>query len=364
MIITCNRQALSEAANHISRVVSSKSPLAALTGILLVANGGNLKLSGYDLELGIVTDIPANVEQSGKIVLEARLFCDIVRRLPEENVTINVNERNLCQITSGKSLFSLVGINADEFPELPTVADGKSIELDAEQLDSMVKQTIFATGDPNGSKPVLSGIKYEIDGGEIKLIAVDGFRLAVRREKIESDEAMSFIVPAKAMNEVLKLTSGEGKISLNVSSRHIIFDVDGYQVISRLLDGEFIDYKRTIPANICTTVTATTGEMLDTIERISQVSIERLKTPITCYFENEVFHASCTTEIGTAQDEIAVKMSGDAIKLGVNNKFLIDALRAAETDEVKISLSGPVSPIVIEPTQGDSFLFIVLPVRI
>ena len=364
MIITCSRQALSEAANHVSRVVSAKSPLAALTGILLTAKGGRLKLSGYDLELGIVTEIDANVEQAGKIVVDARLFCDIVRRLPDEKVMLSVNERNLCQIVSGKAMFSLVGINADEYPEMPSVEDGKSVTIAADILESMVRQTIFSTGDPNGSKPVLSGIKYEISGGEIKLIAVDGFRLAVRKEKLDTDREMSFIVPAKAMSEVLKLSAGEGEIKLNVSNRHIIFEIGSYEVISRLLEGEFIDYKRTIPVNVCTKVTANTADMIDTIERISQVIIERLKTPISCNFEDNTFHASCVTELGNAQDEIPVKIEGDSIKIGFNSKFLLDALRATETDEIEISLSGPISPIVIRSTKSDSFIFIVLPVRI
>lgn len=364
MIITCSRDALSKAANHVSRVVSAKSPLAALTGILLVANGGTLKLSSYDLELGIVTNIDANVEEAGKIVVEAKIFCDIIRRLPEEKVTLIVNERNLCQITSGKAVFSFVGINADEFPELPSVQSGKQVEIDADVLESMVRQTIFSTGDPNGSKPVLSGIKYDISNGEIKLIAVDGFRLAVRTEKIATDEEMSFIVPAKAMSEVLKLIDDAEKITICVSQRHIIFNVNGYDVVSRLLEGEFIDYKRTIPATFCTKVVANTADMIDSVERISQVIVERLKTPIVCTFENNSFVASCVTEIGNAQDEIPVEIEGEGINLGLSSKFLLDALRASETDEIEITLSGPVSPVIIRPKDGEHFLFIVLPVRI
>ena len=365
MILTCSRQALSDAANHISRIVPSKSTYPALTGILFNAKGGQLTLSGYDLEIGMVTTIDANVEEAGSIVLEAKLFCDIVRRLPDQTVSINVNERNLCQIVSGKSLFSLIGINADEFPELPSVQDGTSVELDGAVLESMVRQTIFATGDPNGSRPVLSGIKYEIQDGELRLIAVDGNRLAVRCEKVNTDKEMSFIVPAKAMSEVIKLMGEEESVNLSVSNRQIVFEINGYNLISRLLEGEFINYRRTIPATSTTKVVANTQDIIDTVERISQVIIERFRTPITCLFENGVFHASCVTELGHAQDEMPIGFEGESMKIGCNSRYLLDALRAAETDEVEISMSGAISPIVIRPTNdSESFLFIVLPVRI
>ena len=364
MILTCSRAALSEAANHVSHVVPSKSTYPALTGILLVAGQGKVTLSGYDLEMGITTSIDASVEQPGKVVLDARLFCDVVRRLPEDKVTLNVNERHLCQITSGKSLFSLVGMNGEEFPELPDVQKGQTISLSAEILDSMVRQTIYATGDPNGSRPVLAGIKVETEGDEIRLIAVDGSRLAVRCEKLAGEQDLSFVVPGKTFAEVIKLMGEEESVVMSVSPRQIIFAVGGYSVVSRLLEGEFINYKRTIPPTSSTKVIANTADMIDMIERISQVIVERLRTPVTCRFEDGLFKAACTTERGNAQDEIPVKIEGTPMSIGCNSRFLLEALRAAETDEVEISMSGPLSPIVIRPTTGESFLFIVLPVRV
>ena len=364
MIFTCSRAALSEAANHIARVVPSKSTYPALTGILLVAGQGQVTLSGYDLEMGITTAVDANIEQPGKIVLDAKLLCDIVRRLPEDKVTLNVNERHLCQITSGKSLFSLVGINGDEFPELPGVQQGESITVEGALLDSMVRQTIYATGDPNGSRPVLAGIKVEVGEGDLRMIAVDGSRLAVRCEKIDTDKELSFIVPGKAFSEVVKLMGEDDSVTMSVSARQIVFAVGGYSVVSRLLEGEFINYKRTIPPTTSTKVVANTADMIDMIERISQVIVERFRTPVTCRFENGRFQAACTTERGNAQDEMIVAIEGEPMNIGCNSRFLLEALRAAETDEVVITMSGPLSPIVIRPPEGESFLFIVLPVRV
>ncbi len=364
MKLVCDKALLSTAANHISRVVSAKSPMAALSGILLVAKNNTLTLSGYDLEIGMRTEIPAAVEENGNAVLDAKLFCDIVKRLPEDRVMISVDERNLCHITSGRSAFSLIGINADEYPELPTVELGATVTVDGSIIESMVRQTIFAVAEAGGPKPILSGIHFIIRDGEMKMVAVDGYRIAIRSEKVNVDADIEFTVPAKTMSEVLKLLGEEGDITLTASDRHIIFEVDGYKVISRLLEGDFFDYKRAIPKEFLTVIKGNTSELIHTIERISQVIIERLKTPIVCSFDEGVFHASCMTEIGQAQDEMNVEMSGDAVKIGFNSKYLLDALRAAEADEVTIKIGSPLSPISIMPISGDSFTFIVLPVKI
>lgn len=364
MKLICDKNLLSTAANHISRVVSNKTPMAALSGILLTAKNNSLTLSGYDLEIGMRTEIPAAVEEGGNAVLEAKIFCDIVKRLPEDKVVITVDERNLCHITSGKAAFSLIGVNADEYPELPNVEKGASVTISASIIESMVRQTIFAVAEAGGPKPILSGIHFIISGGELKMVAVDGYRIAIRSEKVAVDGDIEFTVPAKTMSEVLKLMGEDGDITLHASDRHIIFDVEGYKVISRLLEGDFFDYKRAVPDKFLTVVRGNTSDLTRTIERISQVIIERLKTPIVCDFNEGVFHASCMTEIGQAQDEMNIEMEGENLKIGFNSKYLLDALRAAETDEVLIKMVSPLSPISIMPVKGDNFTFIVLPVKI
>lgn len=364
MQLICDKVLLSTAANHVSRVVSSKSPMAALSGILLTAKNNTLTLSGYDLEIGMRTEIPAAIENGGSIVLDARLFCDIVKRLPEDKVSLSVDERKLCRITSGRSVFSLIGINPDEYPELPSVDNGTAVTVSCDIIESMVRGTIFAVAEAGGPKPILSGIHFIIRGGEMKMVAVDGYRIAIRSEKVNVDADIEFTVPAKAMSEVLKLFGEGGELTLTASERHIIFEIDGYKVISRLLEGDFFDYKRAIPKEFTTTVKGNTAELIRTIERISQVIIERLKTPIVCSFDSGIFHASCMTEIGQAQDEINIEMTGEPVKIGFNSKYLLDALRAAEADEVTIKIGSPLSPISVMPISGDSFTFIVLPVKI
>ncbi len=364
MKLTCLKQELSVAANHISRVVSVKSPLPVLSGILMTAKGNKLSLFGYDLELGMTTEIPAAIDKEGVAVVEAKLFCDIVRRLPEDEVHISVDERNLCTITSGRSEFSLLSINPDEYPELPTVDNGKSLTIDTPVLESMVRQTSFAVADVGGSKPIFTGINFKLENSQLTMVGMDGYRIAIRTEKVKSDEEMQFTVPAKALAEVLKLMNGGEEIAITASPRHIIFEVDGYKVISRLLDGEYFDYNRALPNKFTTTVVGNTAKLTSTIERISQVIIERLKTPIICNFVDGVLCASCMTEIGNAKDEVNIEMVGENVEMGFNSRYLIDALRAAETDVVKINIGSSLSPITIVPTEGEDFIFVVLPVKV
>jgi DNA polymerase-3 subunit beta len=363
MNITCDRQTLSEAAAHLSRVVSSKAVIPALSGILLDASGGTLTLSAYDMELGMKRVMDARISQEGRIVLDARLLCDIVRRLPEDKVNLSVDERKMCEITCGRSHFTLVGIGADDFPDLPVVGNDNSISLPSELLQSMVRQTIFAVADAGCTRPVHTGIKYEIEDGTIRLIATDGYRIAIRTEQIGFDGKFSFIVPAKAMNEVLKLISTDSDIKISLTDRHIVFEVDGFTLISRLLDGEFLDY-RTAMQKSATSVRVDTRTVLSTIERVSQMIIDRMRTAVRCQISDGMFRASCVTELGNAQDEFPVELNGSPVEIGLNNRYLMDALRAAEADEIIIEFNGPTAPITIHPIQGESFCFLILPVRV
>ena len=200
----------------------------------------------------------------------------------------------------------------------------------------------------------------------IKLIAIDGFRLAVRKEDIDYDgEEISFIVPAKTLSEIMKLMNDDdGVISLGVGKRHIVFEVDGYSVVSRLLEGEFLNYKSAIPLNCSTKVRVNTRDMINSIDRASLIISEKYKSPIKCVFENNLIRLSSVTSLGTASDSVGAQIDGENVEIGFNNKYLTDALRVADTDEVRLELNGPVSPIIILPPEGDSFLFLVLPVRI
>ncbi len=365
MKIVCSTETLSQACQNVQRAVSTKTSIPAIEGILLKAENGRLYLTGYDLEVGINTSIEAKVEQDGSIILNARYLCDIIRRLPDEEVEIEADARQLCYIRSGETNYSLNGISAEEYPELPSVTGGAPVIIDQGILKNMIRQTIFAVAD-NNSNVVYTGIKFEIEKNQIKLIAVDGVRLAIRTEEIDYDgEELSFIVPGKTLSEVMKLIDEEeADVSLGVGKRHIVFEVNGYSIVSRLLEGEFLDYKSAVPASFATTVRVSTKTLMSSIDRTSLLITDRLKSPVRCIFDDNTIKISSITSLGTANDKIFAQIDGERIEIGFNNRFLIEALRVCDTDEVLIKLNSPVSPIIILPPEGESFLFLVLPVRL
>lgn len=364
MNIICKKEELVNAVLNVQKAVSTKSTMPALEGIFLDASDNQLSLCGYNLELGITTKIAAEVKQSGKIVLGARLFSEIARKLPDDVVEINVDSNLITNITSGLSKFSIVGISPSEYPELPKINNPEELKISGQVLKSMIRQTLFAIAD-NDTKPIHTGTLFRIQERQIKLISVDGYRLAMRTEAINSNSDLSFVVPGKTLSEILKLLPDEDNdTSISVASRHIVFNIGSYSVISRLLDGEFLDYNSAIPNACKTSVQVKTKELIDSVERVSLLITDRLKSPVRCIFADGAVRLSCATVMGKATDEFKAPINGEDLEIGFNNRYLTDALKNAETDEVLIQMNGALSPTKVMPVSGDSFLFLVLPVRL
>ncbi len=366
MKFSCNTETLSQNCQNVQRAVSNKTSIPAVECIYIKAENGTLTLTGYDLELGIYTSIPAKIEESGGILIHAKVLCDILRRLPGEYVSIESDERQMANIVSGEAKYSIMGMSPQEYPELPSVTGGLPVNIPQGVIKEMVRQTIFAVAVNDTSKIVHTGLKFDIEERLISLIAVDGFRLAIRKEAINYEgEPLSFVVPAKTMSEVVKLIDDDLTLmSLGVGKRHIEFETNGYRVVSRLLEGDFLNYKTAIPASSTTTVKVNTKLMIESIERTSLIISDKLTSPVRCLFNDNTVKISSSTTIGTATDKIAADISGDTVEIGFNNRFLLDALKVSDTDEVKIELNGGVSPIIILPPEGDNFIFLILPVRL
>ena len=364
MKFTVNKKDIAEAVSNIQRAVSTKTSIPALEGILLTAQDTTLELCAYDMELGITTVIPAQVSEPGKSVLSAKIFSDIVRRSPAETLTIAVDEKNMATLESGYSRFTIIGIPAAEFPELPRLSDATQITLPANLLKSMIRQTLFAIAESD-AKPIHQGSLFNIEKGMLDVVSVDGYRLAVRREAIDFPEDLSFVVPGKTLGELLKLIKdSEDPVEISAGRRHILFKIDNYTVISSLLEGEFLNYKAAIPPESQTEVVLKTREAIDSVERVSLLITDRLKSPIRCLFDNNEVKLNCTTSMGRASDQLDVEMTGQSVEIGFNNRYLLEALRNTECDEVKVQLGGPLSPMKVVPKEGNSFLFLVLPVRL
>ncbi|MDF2568341.1 MAG: polymerase subunit beta, partial [Oscillospiraceae bacterium] len=355
----------SEAVFNVSLAVSAKSTLVALEGILLVCEDNTLTLTGYNLDLGIKKNIEVNTIEQGSIVLNSKLFSEILRKMPADDISISTDEKYLTVIKGGGAEFTILGISTSEYPEIPVLKDGNRFEIPCHVLKNMINQTLFAVA-VTEQTPVHTGSLFDIKSGILNLVSVDGYRLALRKEKVNVNDDFSFVVPGKTLSEICKLLHDdqEEPVGVNVSSKHIIFEIDGYMVISRLLDGEFLDYHAAIPRQTETRVKVSAKDFISSIERASIIITDRIKSPIKAIFDNESITVSCTTSMGKVFDQIGAQSNGESVTIGFNNKYMIDALKATECDEVYIDLNGPLSPMKVVPLESDNFLFLVLPVRL
>lgn len=362
MKFSCNRAELSEALNNVTRAVAVKTTHPAMEGVLIVAMEDTLTLSCYNLEMGIKTYMNATVHEEGSIVLNAKLFFDMVRRLPSDLIVIEVDDKYITKIKGGAAEYHIIGIDPEEFPALPTVDEKIHFSMKQDVLKSMIEQTNFAVA-ANDFKPVHTGSKFIIKDHVLSLVSVDGFRLAIRQEECSYHDEMDFIVPGKTLAEVAKLLDGDEEILIALTQKHIIFRIDEYDVISRLLEGEFIDYKSSIPASATTEVEVNVRDLISAIDRTSLLINDRLKSPIKLSIGGGEIRISCATALGKINDVVECETKGDPVEMGFNNRYLSEALRATECDKVRVMINSPLSPVKITPLEGESFLFLVLPVR-
>lgn len=249
MTIICNRNILSEAVTNVSRAIPSKASFSALECILVTAEDNEVTLSGYNLELGIKTTLNADVRGGGSLLLSARLFAEIIKKLPADDVIIEWEEKENITIRSGEAEFTIMGGNPEEFPEPPTFVSEDGFSVEQPVFKSMIRQTRFAVA-TDDTKPIHKGILFETENGILKMVAVDGFRLALRQEKINFEDKLKFVVPGKTLSEIEKLLSeddNEKIVEIKLGAKQIFFNIGEYQVISRLLEGNFLDYNAAIP---------------------------------------------------------------------------------------------------------------------
>ncbi len=364
MKFTCDKATLTEAVTNVSRVIPAKSSIPTLEGVQIKAENGKLRLTGYDMEAGIKTSIDSKIQEPGEIVLSARLFADMLRKMAGEEVTILSDEKYLTQIRSGLTEFTILGTPSEEYPELPEIEKAKAVKIPQDTLRSMIDQTLFAVATTD-SKPVHTGALFEQRQGALFVVAVDGFRLALRKETVNYEEDLHFVVPGKVLSEISKLLTISGQdAAVMISKRHIVFEIGNYSVISRLLEGEFLDYNNSVPAGGIATARVNTRLFIESVERVSLLISDRLRSPLRVTFDAGKISISCSTSIGKSYDEVVCDFKGEKVEMGFNNKYLLEALKAAGTDEVRVEISGPLSPIKILPPEGESFLFLVLPVRL
>lgn len=367
MRFTCEKALLQNAITTTGRAVAVKTSIPALDGILIEALSF-LRLTGYNLETGIQSMVDADIQEQGTLVLSARLLGEIVRKLPDEPVTVS-SQGLTVKLDCGQSHYTLQAIDPDEFPELPQVEGDNEIVMAQGDLKKMISQTIFAVSSQD-IRPIHTGSLFEVEGDTLTMVSLDGFRLALRREKYQKnlgEEHYSFVVPAFALNEVEKIC-GETDDSITVTQgpAHVLFTVGQTIVVCRRLEGEFLNYKQSIPRENKIKVVGATRDLLASIGRVSLILSDKLKNPLRCTFRENQLFITTKSAIGDASDLCPLEGDGGGLEIGFDNRYLSDALRFAPADRVRMELNTPVSPCVILPTEdGDnSFLYLVLPVRL
>lgn len=369
MKFSCEKTQLCEAINNVLPAVSSKSTLASLEGILIDCRQNELKLTSYNLELGISKTLAVSGEEDGTVILNAALLSNIVNKMPNGMVSISCDEKLLTVISCEDTEFTILGMNAEEFPDIPSVENGISFSLPSFLLKNMISQTLFAVAQ-NDHNPVHTGSLFDLENGVLNVVSVDGYRLAMRTEKVNIEDRLKFVVPGKTLGEIVKLLSKsvfekeDEQIELSVSAKHICFSAGGYIMVSRLLEGEFINYRNAIPKDSLTNVTIETKPFLNSIARASIIISERAKSHIRCTFLEDEVKLFCETPIGKINDTVPAACDGPEVVIGFNNRYMADALKASECDRLRIEMNGPVSPMKLVPLEDDSFLFLVLPVRL
>lgn len=366
MRFTCEKNVLIQGFSIASRTAAQKSSLSVLEGILCRAGSG-LSFTGFNMETAITFCVDADVTEGGECILPARLFGDIVRRLPEGDVTIVVDDSFNVSIRSGFASFSIKAESADEYPDLPDVMEGKAIHIPQCEMKKLIGGTIFAVSD-NQARPIHNGVRFEVKDDSITAVAVDGFRLARRTWHPEEPigRELAFVVPSGSLKEVEKLVGDvPDDIAFTVGTKHILFQLGNTTLVCRLLEGEFLDWRKVVPLNSPIKLIANVGDLQSSVERVGLIVSEKYKSPVRCVFSNQELLMRTSNTIGAAEDRCSFAGDGKELEIGFNVRYLADALKAIPSEEVTLELTNGLSPIVMTPADDkQDFAYMVLPVRI
>lgn len=368
MKIICEKEKILKGITSVINGVASKTTMPILEGILLLTNDNELKLTSYDLEIGIEYILEANVEEQGNTVVNAVMFSEIIKRLPSTEIKITINENNLLEIECEGSLYKLATMNPDDFPELPKINVDNSIEIEQTTLKNMIRKTIFAVSQEE-NRPIFTGCLFEVKENKLNVVAVDGYRLAVKtKELINNGNDFSSVIPGKTLNEVNKIISDSfDTVKIGISRNQALFEMENCKIVTRLLDGEFLNYTNTIPKNWETRVKVNKNNIQNCFERIlliSASSIEKEKKyPVKINIELGKVTISCANQTGDAKEEIYVDTEGKDLEVGFNPRFFLDALKAIDDEEVYIEFGTNRSPCIIKPVEDGDYIYMILPIK-
>ncbi len=369
MKIVCYKDNLLKALNSVIKGVATKTTNPILEGILIQTNDNQIKLTTYDMELGIEYIIDSEVKQQGSTVVNAIMFSEIIRKLPDSEIYITLNENNLLEIECEGALYKLTTMNPDEFPELPKIEVENSIDLEQNMLKNMIKRTIFAVSTEE-NRQIFTGCLFEVENNKLNVVAVDGFRLALRSiylpVKVSDFKA---VIPGKTLNEINKILSDSFEnIKIGIAKNQALFEMENCKIVSRTLDGEFLNYKSVIPNTWETRIKVNKNNLQDSFERISLISASSIekekKYPVKVSVDIGKIIISCTNQTGEAKEEIFISTEGKNIEVGFNPKYFLDALKAIDDEEVFVEFGTNISPCLVKPIENNEYVYMILPIRL
>ena len=364
MKIKCNKSDLLHGVNTVSKAVPTRTTMPILECILLEATE-ELSLTANDMELGIESKVQAEITEQGSIALDAKIFSEIVRKLPDSLVTIETDENNQTTIICEKSKFNISGRSGFEFARLPQIEKKQQITISSYNLKEIIRQTIFSISDNENNK-MMTGELFDIQGDELKVVSLDGHRISMRNIKLDKSYVdIKVVVPGKTLIEISKILSGEieDMVTIYFSEKHVLFELDQSIVISRLIEGEYFKISQMISSDYETKIRINKKDMFNCIDRASLLIKEGDKKPIIITIDDTGIKFKVETTMGTSNEELDVKKEGKNIIIGFNPKFLIEALRVIEDEEIEVYMVNPKAPCYIRDSQS-KYVYLILPVNI
>lgn len=365
MKIQCHKSDLLNSVNIVLKAVSTKSTMPILECLIIEASDIGIKLVANDMELGIETIVKGNIHQEGMVALNAKVFSEIVRRLPENEVNISTDDNYVTEIICEKAKFSIVGRSGEEFPSLPEIEKENPLTLSQFTLKELIRQTVFSISD-NETNKIMTGELFEIKKNELRVVSLDGHRISIRKIFMKEEyEDRKVIIPGKTLNEISKILSGEVSSLVNIffTDKHALFEFDDTMVVTRLIEGEYYRIDQMLSSDYETKVKVNKKELLNCIERASLLIRETDKKPIIISIRENNFELNINTAIGSMKEDIDIEMEGKDIVIGFNPKFLLDALRVIDDETVDIYLINPKAPCFIRDKE-QSYIYLILPVNI
>ena len=364
MIFVCTKQKLQEGVIISNKAITGKTIMPILEGIYIKATKDGLTLIGSDMDVSIETKVEAHVEEEGMIVVDSKLFSEIIRKLPNSDIRIETLDNDIIQITCHKSTFNLVYMNGEDYPALPEINENLSIEVPQNILKNMIKGTSFAIAQDE-TRPILQGILFEVKDKQLNLVALDGYRLAVRSEFLDNDNNIEVVIPGKTLNEVSRILEDVSNIvKITFTDNHIVFNLNNTKIISRLLEGKFVNYSSLLPQEYKILVEVNKQDLQNCIERASLMSKDSNSNLIKLEFNEDNAIITSNSQLGKVREELSINLQGEDLQIAFNSRYLLDVLKNIDEDEIVMEMTSSVSPCVIKCKDSSNSKYLVLPVRL